>query len=99
MIINFKLNCCKKIPYIGIFYATFPFLETKEDRAREIDPKLLFPLKEWLRGFLPDHKFSWEIDESPPELKDFAHRVLLTVYKLSVDNATSLVSFLHVLCI
>ena len=34
--------------------------ETKEDRQREVDPKLLFPLKAWLRGFLPGHKFTWE---------------------------------------
>ena len=68
----------------------FPFLETKEDRAREIDPKLIFPLKEWLYGFLPDHKFSWDIDESQPELKDFAHRVL---YKLSAATIIRLASF------
>jgi len=60
---------------VGIL-VSFAF-ETKEDRAREIDPRLLFPLKEWLYGFLPDHKFSWEIDESQPELKDFAHREIV----------------------
>ena len=25
-----------------------------------MDPKLLFPLKAWLRGFLPGHKFTWD---------------------------------------
>lgn len=54
--------------------------ETKEDRAREIDPKLFFPLKDWLYGFLPDHSFSWDIDESEPEFKDFAKRVLYITY-------------------
>ena len=40
--------------------------ETKEDRLKEVDPKLLFPFKAWLRGFLPGHKFNWD------EEKDFA---------------------------
>ncbi|XP_020607059.1 uncharacterized protein LOC110045769, partial [Orbicella faveolata] len=35
-------------------------LETKDDRLKEVDPKLLFPLKAWLRGFLPGHKFTWD---------------------------------------
>lgn len=34
--------------------------ENKEDRLKEVDPKLLFPFKAWLRGFLPGHKFHWE---------------------------------------
>ena len=25
-----------------------------------MDPKLLFPIKAWLRGFLPGHKFHWD---------------------------------------
>ena len=50
--------------------------ETKEDRAREIDPKLMFPLKEWLYGFLPDHSFSWGLDEDEAKLKDYAQRVM-----------------------
>jgi len=25
-----------------------------------VDPKLLFPFKAWLRGFLPGHKFTWD---------------------------------------
>ena len=25
-----------------------------------MNPKLLFPLKAWLRGFLPGHQFTWE---------------------------------------
>lgn len=25
-----------------------------------MDPKLLFPFKAWLRGFLPGHKFTWD---------------------------------------
>ncbi|XP_074638240.1 sodium-coupled monocarboxylate transporter 1-like [Acropora palmata] len=35
-------------------------LASKEDKERKIDPKLLFPLKEWLMGFLPGHKFEWD---------------------------------------
>ena len=34
--------------------------ETKEDRLKEVDPKLLFPFKAWLSGFLPGHKFTWD---------------------------------------
>ena len=45
----------------------FVFLETKEDRERTIDPRLLFPLKEWLMGFLPGHTFTWDIEESDNE--------------------------------
>ncbi|XP_001632376.2 sodium-coupled monocarboxylate transporter 1 [Nematostella vectensis] len=39
--------------------------ETKEDRARakQLDPKLLFPTKAWLLSFLPGHKFEWDIEE------------------------------------
>ena len=50
--------------------------ETKEDREREIDPKLMFPLKEWFYGFLPDHSFSWGLDEDESVVKDNAQRVL-----------------------
>ncbi|KAK2569132.1 Sodium-coupled monocarboxylate transporter 1 [Acropora cervicornis] len=39
-------------------------LESKEDRQRYLDPKLLFPLKAWLQGFLPGHQFSWEEEDS-----------------------------------
>ena len=44
------------------FYALLLSLtkETKEDRLKEVDPKLLFPIKAWLRGFLPGHKFHWD---------------------------------------
>ena len=48
-------------------------IETKEDRKRQINPKLFFPLKSWLYGFLPGHHFSWEeetyCDETDIELK------------------------------
>ena len=37
--------------------------EKKEDKEREIDPKLLFPLKEWLLSFLPGHSFKWDFEE------------------------------------
>lgn len=42
-------------------------LETKEDREREIDPKLLFPLKEWLWSFLPGHSFKWDFEDEEEE--------------------------------
>lgn len=53
-------------------------LETKEDRKRQISPKLFFPLKAWLYGFLPGHHFSWEeetyCDETDIELKKTSHK-------------------------
>ena len=44
------------------------FKETKADRAyaEELDPKLLFPTKEWLLSFLPGHDFEWDIEEEEP---------------------------------
>lgn len=35
-------------------------IETKQDRIKKVDPLLLFPIKAWLRGFFPAHKFTWE---------------------------------------
>ena len=40
---------------------------SKEDKEKEVDPKLLFPWREWLRGFLPGHTFTWDIDENDPD--------------------------------
>lgn len=51
--------------------------ETKEDREREIDPKLMFPLKEWFYGFLPDHSFSWGLDEDESVVKDNTQREIV----------------------
>ncbi|KAJ7384422.1 hypothetical protein OS493_021834 [Desmophyllum pertusum] len=45
-------------------------LETKEDKERVIDPKLLFPLKEWLLSFLPGHTFKWDIEEEEEKMTD-----------------------------
>ena len=28
-----------------------------------IDPKLLFPVKEWLLSWLPGHSFKWDFEE------------------------------------
>lgn len=42
-------------------------LETKEDKEKEIDPKLLFPLKEWLWSFLPGHSFKWDFEDEEEE--------------------------------
>ena len=71
-------KCYGKARFADKFKMNFSLisLETKEDHAREIDPKLLFPLKDWLYGFLPDHTFTWDIDESPPKVDDLAQRVL-----------------------
>lgn len=41
--------------------------ETKEDKEKEIDPKLLFPLKEWLWSFLPGHAFKWDFEDEEEE--------------------------------
>lgn len=42
-------------------------LERKEDKEREIDPRLLFPLKEWCLSFLPGHSFQWDFEEEENE--------------------------------
>ena len=57
-----------------------------------MDPKLLFPLKDWLYGFLPDHKFTWDIDESPPAIDHLAKRVLHDVYSIDRYIGESLFS-------
>ena len=38
-------------------------IETKQDRFKKVDPMLIFPLKAWLRGFLPGSKFTWEFTD------------------------------------
>jgi len=38
-------------------------IETKQDRLKKVDPILIFPLKAWLRGFLPGYKFTWEFTD------------------------------------
>lgn len=44
--------------------------ETKEDRERVIDPKLLFPTKEWLMSWLPGHSFKWDfVEEEEAKLR------------------------------
>ena len=48
----------------------FYLKETKEDKERVIDPKLLFPLKEWLLSFLPGHTFKWDIEEEEEKMTD-----------------------------
>ncbi|XP_031566420.1 sodium-dependent multivitamin transporter-like [Actinia tenebrosa] len=42
--------------------------ETKADRAyaEELDPKLLFPTKDWLLSWLPGYDFEWDIEEEKP---------------------------------
>ena len=41
--------------------------ETKEDKEKEIDPKLLFPLKEWLWSFLPGPSVKWDFEDEEEE--------------------------------
>ena len=79
------------------FILFFIYLEeTKEDREKEIDPKLLFPLKEWLLSWLPGHSFEWDFvaeeearlkameeEESKPIHQDVRERQLIDT-KLSI---------------
>lgn len=55
----------KSISWLLLLLCLFVFFkESKEDRQRHLDPKLLFPLKAWLQGFLPGHQFSWEEEDA-----------------------------------
>ena len=57
------------------------FLEKKEDKEREIDPKLLFPLKEWLLSFLPGHTFKWDfVEEEERQLKKAKQEELMPIH-------------------
>ena len=47
---------------INCSYYARPIKETKQERLKKVDPLLLFPIKAWLRGFLPGHKFIWEVE-------------------------------------
>lgn len=39
-----------------------------------IDPKLLFPLKEWLLSWLPGHSFKWDfVEEEEAKLRAEEH--------------------------
>ena len=40
---------------------------------------LLFPMKAWLRGFLPGHKFTWEDEANFADEVDVKKEVKLTV--------------------
>ena len=44
-------------------FTIISIIETKQDRLNKVDPMLLFPMKAWLRGFLPGHKFTWEFTD------------------------------------
>ena len=46
-----------------------------------MNPKLLFPLKAWLRGFLPGHQFHWEEEDYCDETDTDSERVTL-IYSL-----------------
>ncbi|KAJ7384424.1 hypothetical protein OS493_021836 [Desmophyllum pertusum] len=59
-------------------------LETEEDRLREVDPKLLFPIKAWLRGFLPGHTFTWE--EQIDDENDIKEKMALDKIPDGQDN-------------
>ena len=56
-------NRCKVLENCGCWHKFIFFEATKEDKEREIDPKLLFPLKEWLLSWLPGHSFKWDFAE------------------------------------
>lgn len=57
-------------------------IETKEDRHRQLNPKLLFPVKAWLRGFLPGHHFSWEEDYDETDVKEKVKLTLFFIFSL-----------------
>ena len=71
-----NLSCC---------YCVHLIIETKQDRLKKVDPMLLFPMKAWLRGFLPGHKFTWE-DDFRDEI-DVEKKVKITVSYSSVPDA------------
>ena len=59
-------------------------IETKQDRLKKVDPMLLFPMKAWLRGFLPGHKFTWEDEANFRDEIDVEKKVNITVASLNV---------------
>ena len=42
--------------------------EEDRERAKNLDPRLLFPTKAWVMGFLPGHKFDWDIEDELDEM-------------------------------
>lgn len=64
--------------YINCSFYVRPIEETKQDRLKKVDPILLFPIKAWLRGFLPGHKFTWEDEANFPDEVDVEKEVEIT---------------------
>ena len=58
------------------------FEETKEDKQRVIDPKLLFPLKEWLLSWLPGRSFKWDFaEEEEAKLRAEEHEENMPIHQ------------------
>ena len=64
---------------INCSYYVRPIKESKQDRLKKVDPMLLFPMKAWLRGFLPGHKFTWEDEANFTDEVDVQKKVKITV--------------------
>ena len=55
---------------------------SKEDKERKIDPKLLFPVKEWFLGFLPGHTFEWDfVGEEEERLAKAAEQEMMPIHE------------------
>ncbi|KAL9955467.1 hypothetical protein ACROYT_G036795 [Oculina patagonica] len=64
-------------------------LETKQDRLKKVDHMLLFPIKAWLRGFLPGHKFTWEEENDANDENDIWQKTPDRVSEDQVNEARS----------
>lgn len=60
-------------------------LASKEDKERKIDPKLLFPVKEWIMGFLPGHTFEWDfVAEEEERLAKAAEQEMMPIHEKEI---------------
>lgn len=60
-------------------------LASKEDKERKIDPKLLFPVKEWFMGFLPGHTFEWDfVAEEEERLAKAAEQEMMPIHEKEI---------------
>ena len=69
-------DCTTRYCIINHSFSVF-IKETKEDRQKQLNPKLLFPMKAWLRGFLPGHQFHWEEENYCDETNSDDEKVTL----------------------
>ncbi|XP_029189907.2 sodium-coupled monocarboxylate transporter 1-like isoform X1 [Acropora muricata] len=60
-------------------------LASKEDKERKIDPKLLFPVKEWFMGFLPGHTFEWDfVAEEEERLAKATEQEMMPIHEKEI---------------